>query len=200
MSPWIVTLIVLAVVVVAVGWYFSAYNGFVRLRNLVAESWQQVDVELQRRHDLVPNLVSTVAQAADFERTTLDAVTDARTHATRARRDVTDVAQVAAAENSLSAALGRLTALAEAYPQLQSIRNYEALQRELTDTEDRIAASRRLYNANVRALNTRIESVPANAIASIHSVARADYFEITGPEVRSVVDVTTLFGRGDTRR
>lgn len=153
------TAVIITVVVVgliAVLWYFAAYNDFVRLRNLVAESWKQIDVELQRRHDLVPNVVAT-------------------------------------AENALTTALGRVHALAEQYPELGAVRNYAALQRELSDIEDRIAASRRLYNANVRALNTKVESVPAMVVASLHHVSTAEYFELSDPQPRAVVDLDRLF-------
>ena len=216
MNVWVVIAVVVAIVIV-VGWYFASFNTFVRLRNLVDESWHQVDVELQRRHDLVPNLVAVVERAADFQRDTLTAVVDARARAiavavsavpsvppgatprTVAPRDV-GMTEVSTAENGLTSALDRLRTLAENYPQLTAVRNYEVLQRELADTEDRIAASRRLYNANVRALNTKVASLPSKIVASAHHVATADYFEITEPAVRQNIDVASLFGnRGNAR-
>ncbi|RPA58547.1 LemA family protein [Gordonia oryzae] len=193
MSTWI-AVIVVVVVLAGVGvWYLSAFNAFVRLRNLVAESWKQVDVELQRRHDLVPNLVAAVRQAASFEQGVLESVTRARTDAQRlTARDDADVAAVAAAEELLSTSLTRMQALAEQYPQVQAVRGYDALRRELADTEDRIAAARRLYNANVRALNTRIESMPSAWVAAAHHVGRAEYFEPTSAAVGDVPDVGDL--------
>lgn len=196
----IITVAVVGLIVVL--WYFAAYNDFVRLRNLVAESWKQIDVELQRRHDLVPNVVATVERAAAFERGTLEAVIEARHRAraltgtaspTRIGTEGADVASVATAENALTTALGRLQALAEGYPELGAVRNYAALQRELGDIEDRIAAARRLYNANVRALNTKVESVPARLVASLHHVSGAEYFELSGPQPRTVTDLDQLF-------
>lgn len=196
MTTWIIVAIVIAVIVIAAGWYMSARNDFARLRNLVDESWQQVAVELQRRHDLVPMLVATVSRAADLERSVLDSVTRARAEAVTNLEgaDSPDVAAVSKAENLLSSALTRMQAVAEAYPQVQSVRSYDALRRDFADTEDRIAASRRLYNGNVRALNTRIDSVPASLVASAHHIEHAEYFEISDPAVRTAPDPDRLFG------
>lgn len=202
MNSTVGILVALAVTLIVILWYFAAYNDFVRLRNLVTESWQQVGVELQRRHDLVPNLVATVEQAASFERGSLAAVVEARNRAHVAGTSTSgpaqghraeDVSAVATAENALTTALGSLRALAEQYPTMGTVRNYQALQSDLADIEDRIAAARRLYNGNVRALNTKIESVPAAVIASLHRVSPAEYFEISGPEAEKVIDVRRLF-------
>ncbi|WP_433593892.1 LemA family protein [Nocardia sp. CA-145437] len=196
MSPAVIV-IAAAIALVAILWYFAVHNDFVRLRNLIAESWQQVDVELQRRHDLVPNLVATVERAAAFERGTLEAVTTARNHAralaTGPGRTSADLDGIATAENTLTTALSQLSALAEQYPDLGAIHNYGALQRELSDVEDRIAAARRLYNANVRALNTKIQSIPAAIVASLHHVSPEQYFEISTPDARAAVEVGQLF-------
>ncbi|MEV6562862.1 LemA family protein [Nocardia sp. NPDC051756] len=201
MSSTVVILVAVAGTLIVILWYFAVYNDFVRLRNLVAESWQQVGVELQRRHDLVPNLVATVEQAADFERGSLTAVVEARNRAYVAGTSVpaaghraVDVSEVATAENALTTALGSLRAIAEQYPTMGTVQNYRALQSDLADIEDRIAAARRLYNGNVRALNTKIESVPAAVIASVHHVSPAEYFEISGPEAGKVADIRRLFG------
>ena len=192
MSTWVVVVVVVVIAIVVL-WYLGTFNTFVRLRNLVAESWKQVDVELQRRHDLVPSLVATVRQAADFERSTLESVIAARdTAAKLAAASTPAVAEVSVAEDALTTQLNRLRALAESYPKIQSIANFSSLQRQLTDTEDRIAASRRLYNGNVRALNTKIESMPASMIASVHHVGPVDYFEISSPAVRERPDVDQL--------
>lgn len=182
-----IVLIVLLVLVVIVGlWAVGTYNGFVRLRNLVQESWRQIDVELHRRHDLIPNLVETVKGYAAHERGVFDEVTKARA---LAAAPGSGVAEQAAQENALTSALGRLFAVAENYPVLRASENFSQLQTELATTEDRIAAGRRFYNANVRALNTKVESFPANVIAGMFSFTRAEYFEITDPEVRQAPQV-----------
>ena len=189
-----VALVVLAVLVVIVLiWAVTQYNGFVRLRNLVQESWRQVDVELHRRHDLIPNLVESVKGYAAHERGVFDEVAQARSAALAGGS--TPGAQ-AAQENVLTQALGRLFAVAEAYPVLRASENFQQLQLELTSTEDRIAAGRRFYNANVRTLNTKVESFPSNVIANMFHFTRAEYFETDDPAVRAVPQV----GFGDTQR
>jgi LemA protein len=182
--------IVVAVVVVAALAVIASYNRFVRQRNLVQESWRQVDVELNRRHDLIPNLVETVKGYATQERTVLQAVTEARTAAvTAARSTASGVAAQAEAENTLGRALSGLFAVAENYPDLKSSANFLALQQQLAETEDRIAAGRRFYNSNVRALNTRVEAFPSSVIASMFNFTKADYFEVEDPAVRAPVAV-----------
>lgn len=180
------TIIVLAVVVVAALWATAQYNGLVRLRNLVQESWKQIDVELQRRHDLIPNLVETVKGYAKHESGTFEAVTAART---AAAAPGSTVAQQAAQENVLTQALGRLFAVAEAYPDLKANVNFQQLQQELTNTEDRIAAGRRFYNANVREFNTKIEVFPTNVIAGMFHFEKAEYFEIEDQAARATPEV-----------
>ncbi|WP_296667268.1 LemA family protein [Demequina sp.] len=162
------------VAVLIILWAIAAYNGLVRLRNLVQEAWRQIDVELQRRHDLIPNLVETVKGYAKHERETLEAVTQARTIAAAPG---SSPAEQAAQENILTQALGRLFAVAEAYPDLKANQNFMQLQQELTNTEDRIAAGRRFYNANVRTLNTRVETFPTVIIANMFGFHREEYFE-----------------------
>jgi len=184
----IIVLAVIIVIAVLVGlWGVITYNGLIRLRNLVQEAWQQIDVELTRRHDLIPNLVETVKGYASHERETLDAVVRARAAATAPGASV---AQQAQQEGELSQALGRLMAIAEAYPDLKANQNFLALQNELTQTEDRIAAGRRFYNANVRELNTKVETVPSNIIAGFTNIGRADYFEVENEQVRSAPQVS----------
>lgn len=170
------------IVLIVLLWAVATYNGFVRLRNLVQEAWRQIDVELHRRHDLIPNLVEAVKGHAAHERAVFDEVTRAR--ATAAAPGA-QPAEQAAQENVLTRALGRLLAVAEAYPQLQASESFMALQAELTNTEDRIAAGRRFYNANVRALNTKVETFPANVVANMFGFARAEYFETEDPVVRA---------------
>ncbi|MDP9220145.1 MAG: LemA family protein, partial [Actinomycetota bacterium] len=184
MLPLII-IIVLLVLVLLYG--VLQYNGLIRLRNVVQESWRQIDVELKRRHDLIPNLVETVKGYAAHERQTLEAVIAARTAAVAPG---SSVAQQAVQENVLTQALGRLFAVAEAYPNLKANENFLALQNELTATEDRIAAGRRYYNANVRALNTKVESVPSNIVAGMFHITRAEYFEVDDQAERAVPSVS----------
>lgn len=177
---------ILVIIVVAVLWAIAAYNGLVRLRNLVQESWRQIDVELQRRHDLIPNLLETVKGYAAHEATTLEEVTQARTIAASPG---SSPAEQAKQENVLTQALGRLFAVAEAYPDLKANANFLELQRELTNTEDRVAAGRRFYNANVRAINTKIETFPTTIVAGMFGFKREEYFETEDPAVRQAPEI-----------
>ena len=165
----------------------ASYNRFVRQRNLVQESWRQVDVELTRRHDLIPNLVETVKGYASHERTVLASVVDARNAAVATTGSV---AAQATAENALNGSLKGLLAVAEAYPDLKAAGPFQQLQTQLAETEDRIAAGRRFYNGNVRALNTRVEAFPSSVIAGAFHFAKAEYFETDDPEVRAPVKVS----------
>jgi LemA protein len=176
MWVWIV---IAVIVVLLVLWAVAVYNGLIKLRNLVQEAWRQIDVELKRRHDLIGNLVETVKGYAAHERGTLEDVMKARSAAMTGGQSP---AQQAQSEGLLSAALGRLIAVAEAYPDLKANQNFLALQAELTSTEDRIASARRYYNANVRELNTRVETVPSNLVAGMFSIHREEYFEVEGAE------------------
>ncbi|MDF2091499.1 LemA family protein [Knoellia sp. 3-2P3] len=188
MWVWIIIgIVVVLLALAAVG----IYNGLVTLRNRVQEAWRQIDVELKRRHDLIGNLVETVKGYAAHERGTLEDVMKARSAAMTGGQGPAAQAQ---AEGALSAALGRLFAVAEAYPDLKANQNFLALQEELTSTEDRIASARRYYNANVRELNTRVETVPSNIVAGMFGIGRAEYFEAEGAE-RDVVKVD--FGQRD---
>ncbi|WP_420113704.1 LemA family protein [Pseudactinotalea sp.] len=183
----IILIIVVVVVLIPVIWAIATYNGFVRLRNLVQEAWRQIDVELHRRYDLIPNLLDTVKGFAAHERAVFDEVTQARA---AAATPGASPAEQARQEDALSGALGRLFAVAEAYPQLRSVESFVALQNELTNTEDRIAAGRRFYNANVRELNTKVESFPPNIIANRFNFHRAEYFESNDPVVRAAPRVS----------
>ncbi len=173
------------ILVIIILWAIAAYNGLVRLRNLVQEAWRQIDVELQRRHDLIPNLVETVKGYAKHERATFEAVTQARAIAAAPGSSPAEQAQQ---ENVLTQALGRLFAVAEAYPELKANQNFIQLQQELTNTEDRVAAGRRFYNANVRTLNTRVETFPTVIIANMFGFHREEYFE-TDDVARSAPNV-----------
>jgi LemA protein len=176
------------------------YNRLVTQRNLVRESWRQIDVELQRRYDLVPNLVETVKGYAAHERGVLAEVTEARANAQRvhATGGAPTPAQQAVAEGTLSTALSRLLVTAEAYPDLKANQSFLLLQQQLAETEDRIAAGRRFYNGNVRALNTRVESFPSNVIAGMFGFHPEEYFEVNDPAVRTAprVDFSALGGGG----
>ena len=174
------------VVVIALG-VIASYNRFVRQRNLVQESWRQIDVELTRRHDLIPNLVETVKGYASHERTVLSNVVEARNAAVASTGSV---AAQADAETKLSGSLKGLFAVAEAYPDLKAAGPFQQLQAQLAETEDRITAGRRFYNGNVRALNTRVEAFPSSVIAGTFHFAKAEYFETDDPEVRAPVKVS----------
>ena len=187
-------LIIVAIIVVLAIAVALSYNRFVSQRNLVSESWRQIDVELHRRHDLIPNLVETVKGYATHEREVFDAVTRARAAAASPGSSPAVQAQQ---EGVLGQALGRLFAVAEAYPDLKASTNFLELQRELTETEDRIAAGRRFYNANVRALNTRVEAFPSNVVANTFGFTKAEYFEVEVVAVRSAPTVD--FGQSGPR-
>ena len=184
----IIVIVVLAIIIGLAG--IVSYNRFVKQRNLCKESWRQIDVELQRRHDLIPNLVETVKGYATQERGVLESVTQARAAAESVRRDPgAGPAQQAQAEGALGRAVTGLFATVEAYPQLQSNQNFLVLQQQLAETEDRIAAGRRFYNANVRGYNTRIEAFPSSLIAKTGNFAPEEYFEVDDPNVRANVAV-----------
>ncbi len=166
--------ILLAVLVVIVIWLIAAYNGFVSLINRAKEAWADIDVQLKRRYDLIPNLVNTVKGYATHESQAFENVTKARSAAMGAQT----VDQKAATENMLTGALKSLFAVAEAYPDLKANQNFLELQRELSDTENKIQAARRFYNGNVRDLNTKVETFPSNIIANIFKFAKMDFFQL----------------------
>lgn len=153
-------------------WVVAVYNGLIRLRNRAKEAFSDIDVQLKRRYDLIPNLVETVKGYAAHERELFEKVTAARTRAMGAQT----VKEKGEAENALSGTLKSLFAVAENYPQLRAAENFLELQRELTDTEDKIQASRRFYNTNVRDLNIKIETFPASIIANIFGFKQMDFF------------------------
>lgn len=169
-----------AFVLIAV-WIVATSNSFVRARNKVDEAWSGVDVQLGRRHDLVPNLVETVKGYADHERETLSAVTQARAEAVAA----SDPGHVANAEARLTSALGGIRAVAEQYPQLRASENFQQLEAQLAELENEIQAARRIYNANVQAYNTRIQVFPNSLIAGRNFEPRP-YFELDSPADRAV--------------
>lgn len=166
--------IIVAIIVVAVLWFIVAYNLFVRLVNRTKESWADIDVQLKRRYDLIPNLVNTVKGYAAHESSAFENVTKARAAAIGAQ----NIADKGVAENQLSGALKSLFAVAEAYPDLKANQNFLALQSELSDTENKIQAARRFYNTNVRDLDTAIESFPNNIIAGTFHFSKMDFFNL----------------------
>jgi LemA protein len=194
----IVLIVVLAVLVIAVVVGIVMYNRFVSQRNTIAESWRQVDVELQRRHDLIPNLVETVKASARFEQATLQQVVQARAQAVAARQSGGDPAAQGVAEQQLSGALRGFFGLAESYPELRSSQNFLHLQQQLAETEDRIAAGRRFYNANVRSYNTRIGQFPSSIVAGAGKFTPAEYFAVDDPDVRATPSVAGQFDSLET--
>jgi len=169
-----VAVIVIVVIVVVIGLFFwLGYNCLVKRRNQVDNAWSQIDVQLKRRHDLIPNLVETVKGYAAHERGTFEAVTAARANAINAQGPEAQ----AQAENALSGALKSLFAVAEAYPDLKANQNFLNLQEELTGTEDKISYARQFYNDTVYKYNTKIQSVPANLIAGPFHFEKREYFE-----------------------
>jgi LemA protein len=182
-----IALIVIAVIIVLLILYVVAtYNGLIKLRNRTDESYSDIDTQLKRRHDLIPNLIETVKGYAAHERQTFDSVTQARTNAVNASGPQAQ----AQAEGVLGQALGRLFAVAEAYPDLKANQNFLHLQNELTDTEDKIQASRRFYNMNVRDLNIKVQSVPSNIIAGMANITERDFFELEDPADKEVPSVS----------
>jgi len=166
--------IILGIIVIIALWAIVTYNGFIVLRNRTQEAWSDIDVQLKRRYDLIPNLVQTVKGYASHESGVFEKVTEARTRAMGAK----GVKEQAEANNALSSTLKTLFAVAENYPELKASNNFLELQRELSDTENKIQASRRFYNGNARDLNIKIESVPAKIIASVFGFKKVDFFEL----------------------
>ena len=178
-------IVIVAVVVVLVLIFVFSYNGLVRLRTRVDDAWSQIDVQLKRRHDLIPNLIETVKGYAAHEKDTLENVVQARNQAVAANGPQ----QQGQAEGVLTQALGRLFALAEAYPNLKANENFLNLQEELTSTEDRVAYARQFYNDSVMSYNTKIASIPSNILAGMFNFTRREFFEISAPEDRDVPKV-----------
>lgn len=175
-------MIILAAIVVVVLWIVGIYNGLITLKNRVDEAWSDIDVQLKRRYDLIPNLVETVKGYATHEKTLFEKVTEARAKAINAGT----VAEKGQAENMLTGALKSVFAVAENYPELKASQNFLELQRELTDTEDKIQASRRFYNGNVRDFNIKIEVFPETIIAKQLGFTKREFFEIEQKEKEPV--------------
>jgi LemA protein len=181
-----ITLIIAAVVIIVLLWLVLAYNGLIRTRTQAQEAWSDIDVQLKRRYDLIPNLVSTVQGYAAHEKSVFEDVTKARSQAMQAPAGPT--ADKAAAENQLSQTLKSLFAVAENYPDLKANQNFLSLQNELTDTENKIQAARRFYNGMVRDLNTKIQVFPTNMFASAFGFTKMDFFgnDLTDAEKQPV--------------
>ena len=171
----IILLVLVVIVLGVVAWLVAAYNGLVRLRNQLENAWAQIDVQLKRRCDLIPNLVETVKGYAAHEKTTLEGVVEARNAAIQAKGEGPE--QQAQAENVLTGALKSLFALAEAYPDLKANQNFLSLQEELTSTEDRIAYARQFYNDSVMKYDNKIQSIPSNIIAGMFGFKSREYFQ-----------------------
>ncbi len=177
-----IILIILAVVIL---WLVFTYNGLIRRRYRVKEAWADIDVQLKRRYDLIPNLVETVKGYAAHEREAFEKVTQARAAALGAQT----VHEKETAENTLSSALKSIFAIAEAYPQLRAVESFTKLQEELSDTENKIQAARRFYNGNVMEFNTKVETFPTNLIAGIFGFKKEEFFQLQQEEAREPVKV-----------
>jgi len=179
------TQIILIIVTLMVFWLILTYNRLIILKNRAKEAWSDIDVQLKRRYNLIPNLVETVKGYAGHEKGVFEKVTEARSRAMGAK----SIKEHSEAENMLSSTLKSLFAVTENYPDLKASSNFLELQRELRDTEDKIQAARRFYNTNVRDLNIKIESFPANIVANIFRFAKMDFFEIEEAAAREVPKV-----------
>lgn len=184
-----ITWVILGVVAVVVLWLIGTYNGLIKLKNRVKEAWSDIDVQLKRRYDLIPNLIETVKGYAKQEQEVFTKVTEARSKAMQAQ-GVNDKAK---AENMLSETLKSLFAVSENYPDLKSSQNFSQLQGELTDTENKIQASRRFYNTNVRDLNTKAESFPTNLVAGMLGIQKRDFFELSEADAAAKEPVKVEF-------
>ncbi len=187
-----IPLIILAVLVLYV---IFSFNGLVTLRNRAKEAWADIDVQLKRRYDLIPNLVNTIKGSTNFEQETLTRVVEARAKATSiqvdpSKVDANTMKMLSASQGELSSALGRLMVVSEQYPDLKSSANFLALQNELSDTENKIQAARRFYNGNVRDLNTKTEVFPSNVIANMFNFTKMEFFDLgTDDAAKNPVEV-----------
>ncbi|MBI1974612.1 MAG: LemA family protein [Candidatus Zambryskibacteria bacterium] len=177
--------IILIIIAILVLWFIFSYNSFIRLINRAKEAWADIDVQLKRRYDLIPNLVNTVKGYASHESSAFENVTRARSAAMSAG----NVEEKGKAENMLTGALKSVFALAEAYPDLKANQNFLELQKELSDTENKIQAARRFYNTNVRDLNTKAESFPSNIIAGIFHFSKMEFFQLEESAAKNPVQV-----------
>ncbi len=184
----IVLWIIIAIIILAILFFVAQYNGLVNLRNETKNAWAQIDVQLKRRHDLIPNLIETVKGYMNHERQTLESVTQARTQAVNVSGGT--VAEQAQAENMLSKTLRSLFAVSENYPDLKANQNFLALQEELTSTENKISFARQFYNDAVMKLNNKVEMFPSNFVAGMFHFKQAESFELEAPAEREVPKVS----------
>lgn len=187
------TYLIVAVVLILLGLAVVIYNGLVAKRNRTNEAWADIDVQLKRRYDLIPNLVETVKGYAAHESQAFEKVSQARAAAMGAATGSASLADRGAAESTLAGALKSVFAIAEAYPELKANQNFLALQTELTDTEDKIQAARRFYNGNVRDLNIAIQSFPGNIFAGVFGFKPMDYFELAEADAAAREPVAVKF-------
>lgn len=180
------TIVGLIVIAILVMWVVGMYNSLVRARNEVGNAWSQIDVQLNRRHDLIPNLVETVKGYMTHERETLEAVVKARQQAVQVTGSIEDKARV---ENALSQTLRSLFAVSENYPQLRANENFLALQEELASTENKISFSRQYYNDSAMGLNNKVEMFPTSIFANMFNFKKAPFFEVESAEIRKPVAV-----------
>lgn len=180
--------VLIAVIVVIAFWLIATYNGLIKSRNQVDEAWSDIDVQLKRRYDLIPNLIETVKGYASHEKELFENVTKARANAMQAEQSG-DPQKMGMAESMLGQAMMSLMAVAENYPDLKANQNFAKLQDELTDTENKVQASRRFYNGNVRDFNTKLQVFPTNLIGNMLGFKDYDFFEIENPAEREVPQV-----------
>jgi len=178
--------IIFGAIAVILVWFISLYNTFVRLKNRVREAWSDIEVQLRRRYDLIPNLVESVKGYASHETQVFEKVTEARARALGAQ----SVKDKEAADTMVTAALKSIFAVAEAYPQLRAVESFTRLQEELSDTENKIQAARRFYNGNVMELNTRVDSFPSNIIANLFGFKKEEFFELEEAAAKEPVKVS----------
>ena len=186
--------VLLVIAVVVTLWMIGAYNGLISLKNQTVNAFKQIDVQLKRRHDLIPNLVNAVKGAMDFERATLEAVVQARNQAVKVNASGPEaIQQISQAENALSGALSRLMVVVERYPQLKATGNIGQLQEEITSTENKIAFARQLYNDTATQYNTKQQQFPTTLVAGLANASPADLWELESPAEREVpkVDLST---------
>ncbi len=177
--------VILGIIVILVIWFVGIYNSLVKLRNQVKNAWSQIDVQLKRRHDLIPNLLETVKGYMKHERETLENITAYRSQA----MDASSVAEKAKAEGLLSGALGKLQIAVEAYPDLKASQNFLSLQEELTSTENKISFSRQNYNDQVLFYNNKIQMFPSNIVAGMFTFKEEEFFELEDPSEKAVPKV-----------
>ncbi len=182
LNPINIILIILAVVIL---WLVLTYNGLVRRKYRVKESWADIDVQLKRRYDLIPNLIETVKGYAAHEKEAFESVSKARAQAMGAQ----SIHEKEVADNMVTSALKSILAIAEAYPQLRAVESFVKLQEELSDTENKIQAARRFYNGNVMELNTKIETFPTNLVAGIFGFQKQEFFQLENEEAKEPVKV-----------